>query len=132
MSQETIINDLQSYFTANYSETTNIVYQNKVFYPQIDNEYTRFDIYFGKDEPIDLGVKKTYRQNGFIDISLYLNENTGATRAAQIADILTGLFRTKIINKIKTNSPDHDYIGVENGFYRYNFQVIFNKDIQEI
>lgn len=131
MSQETIINDLQSYFTANYSETT-IVYQNKAFEPQIDNEYTRFDIYFASDVPLDIGPKKTYRQNGFIDISLYLNENTGSDRSSQIADILTGLFRTKTINKIKTNSPEHDYIGNENGFYRYNFQVSFNKDIQEI
>lgn len=131
MSQETIKNDLQTYFSTNYSSTNDIVYQNESYNPQIDTEYTKFDILFGQDRPIDVGQKQTYRQNGIINIDLFLNEDNGLDKATQIADILTGLFRNKVISNIVTDWPIHDYIGDENGFYRYNFQVAFRKDVQE-
>lgn len=134
MSQSTIYTEIKNYFDTNYTGTTDKVYQNDTYTPDNLTEYTRFDVLFGQDLPLDVGEKKTYRQNGLVNIDVFIIKDKGLNDALVIADQLTTLFRNKNLNGILFDWPISDPVGNEegSGYFRYNMQINFKKDIQEV
>ncbi len=87
---------LETHFQTNYTENT-IEFENDVLNTDGLSEFTRFNVKYAVGKPTSLGGK-CFRYTGAVIIQVFVRPGIGIARSVVLADIISGLYRNKVIS----------------------------------
>ena len=120
---------IQSHLQSGWT-TTPILFDGAVP-AQHQDEWIRLNIFDTSANQASIGgAAVKYRHNGLIVIEIYVenSEQTGSGKATRYGDTLAALFRGETVGDALFRSPVVRQIGRDEGWYRVNVEVPFQRD----
>ena len=117
-------------FNTGWASTTPIKYQNVPMADPDGAEFVGFTVLNGPSNISSLGgVNTTHRFIGFVQIDIYVPENTGTKRARELAETAAVIFRDKRIDAMLFRQSDiTNGAPPPDGYYRLTVTVPFQRD----
>lgn len=124
--------DIEDAFLTYWASRTSVALQNTSFDPIALNvdEYIRFMVIDGDSNQASMGGTNTnvYRHNGIVLANVFTQPNGGARRCLEILDDLNQFFHSVSLSNITFLSPNHDHIGLVDGWFQKNILCDFYRD----
>lgn len=118
---------LEQFITENIPGLT-IVYENDTLTDPTVQEWIKIHFMDGIGKQISLGDNPYFRYSGVLNIMIFVKPDTGSGRAAQIADIITPLIRSKRISGTLFQVPYPQKIGVREEWYQVNLLTNYQRE----
>ena len=117
-------------FETGWASATPIKYQNAPFTDPDGDEFVEFFVLSGPSNIASLGgVNTMHRFIGFVQIDIYVPENTGTDRARELADTAATIFRdTRIDDMLFRASDITNGATPPAGYYRLTVTVPYQRD----
>lgn len=86
--------DLAALFTAEWGDTTPIVWSNVSFMPGFNEPWVRFNVVTGEAQQASIGSPGAnyFRYTGVIDVQVFTPTGAGDSAALELADKIIGIF----------------------------------------
>ena len=107
---------------------TQIARDNVSFSPQGLDEWVRFSDLNADAKQASLGNNPLFRYRGMVVIQIFTKVNSGAARALELSDYVTGIFRSKKIGDVQFQVPAVTRIGPRDGWYQVNVDCPYYRD----
>lgn len=132
MSLTTLKTSLESKFNTDWSNQTNISWDNVEFDSREVSEWVRFNVLFGDEVQASLGGSvNTFRLHGVVIVQIFVEPNSGAKRATELADNVGDIWRAVVVNSAVFKTPKIKVIGFNQGWYQINVSIEFHNDEQK-
>jgi len=116
--------ELEQYFAANYSGTP-VEYENA---PLSDfsnlTEWVRFITTSASASQMSFGLV-AYRYTGVIAAQIFIKPDIGSRRAYEISDLISNVFKSKVIGSYVFKVPEAIVVGESEGWYQVNLIIPF-------
>jgi len=117
----------EQYFNDNWDHTP-IAYDNVYFEPQAVDEWVRFTDSNAGGRQASLGDNPLYRYRGIVTIQVFVKPNTGAARYLELADFITGMFRSQRVSGVQFEVPRPVKVGDRDGWCQVNVLCPYYRD----
>lgn len=129
MSYETELSDITNYFNTGWGNTTQVAWPNVQFDPQDLDEWVTLTILNGDAVQGSAGSSvNLHRHFGTIVHQIFVEPNSGAKRARELADMICDIWRGIYLNNLLFRTPNVTVIGIADGRYQINVSCAFQRD----
>lgn len=121
-------NAIEGLFHANWSHTV-ITHDGEILDVRNVSEWVRIAVREGKSNQASLGVTNPmFRYFGILFVQIFVRNNTGTGRARELADLVTPIFRSKIVNGIHYGVPEVSTVGPDEAWFQVNVSCEFYRE----
>lgn len=124
--QDAVIDAFHTYWT--YTE---VAWPNLQFDPTqlAVEEWVKITMIPADSDQVSMGGSTNlHRQFGLVLLELYIDQDSGARRSYELADLAINFFHSLALTGITFRSPDTEYIGVVDGWLQNNVSCDFYSD----
>jgi hypothetical protein len=121
--------DIEQFFRSGWPYTV-IAFDNVEFNPAAYNEWVRFVIRNGNARQSSIaGNNPGFRYYGVIYVQIFTRASIGTGRALELADFVTGLFRSANVNGIQFKTPSITRVGnMEDSWFQINVDCPYYRE----
>lgn len=99
------------------------------FDPRSLNEWVRFSVREAAANQASIGTQnQLYRYYGVLFVQIFTKNGLGSGRAKELADLVTPIFRSKIVNGIHYRVPVVTTVGPSDAWYQVNVSCEFYRE----
>lgn len=118
-----------STFEAQWAALTPVAWPNVKFDPDEYEEWVRLVVLNGDANQASMGNDvNLHRFQGTVVVQIFVEPNSGAKRARELADTVCNMFRGKYVDNLLFRTPSQVVIGVVEGRYQINVNCPFHRD----
>lgn len=115
-------------FGDNWSYTP-ITYEGVTYDPKEVDEYVRISVQEPGGNQGSCGTQNVlFRYRGTFQVQIFIRDGQGSGRALELADLVTPIFRSKIVNGIHYGVPAVVKVGPSNAWYQVNVICEFYRE----
>ena len=108
---------------------TSIAWPNLKFDPSSLGEWVRLSVIPADSDQKSMGGStNVHRQYGTVLIEIFIDQDSGAHRSVELADLAINFFHTYSLGEITFGSPDTIHLGQSDGWYKKNVACDFYSD----
>jgi len=123
-SHDAIITAFNTYWTY-----TPVAWPNLQFDPSVVDEWVRITNIPGDSNQASMGGSTNlHRQFGLVLLELYIDQDSGARRSVELADLAINFFHGLALTGITFRSPDTAHIGIVDGWLQKNVSCDYYTD----
>lgn len=120
--------EIQNHFVTGWDDETPVAQDNVSFEPQSVTEYVRFVDDNAGARQVSLGDNPRFRYRGLVTVQAFLKPNTGTSRAMELFDLVTEIFRAQKVGSVQFEVPRMNTVGDRDGWYQVNFLCPYYRD----
>jgi len=113
--------EVEQYVEANFTATP-IEFENASIDFEGLSEWVRVGFQSSGAKRITIGIE-SYRYYGLLIFQIFTKPDVGAGRSAVIADLLSTLFRSKVLGTFHFQVPEAVSVGESDGWYQTNLII---------
>lgn len=119
---------IETLFATNWTATP-ITYDGVSFDPRALEEWVRIAVREGAGNQASCGSSNVlFRYNGVVFVQIFTKNGLGSGRAKELADLVTPIFRSKVVSGIHYRVPVVTVVGASDAWYQVNVSCEFYRE----
>lgn len=119
---------IESRFSTQWGVTTPIAWDNSQYKPDSGTPFVALSILNTSEQPVSIGSTVKTRNGGFININIFVPENTGTAVIEGLCDSAAAVFRYKAFSGVSCRGAEIRLIGRNKEWWQYNVSIEFQRD----
>jgi hypothetical protein len=120
--------EIETLFKNNWTYTE-IAYEGVPFDDRLLDEWVRISIADAGGKQASCGIQNVmFRYVGNLFVQIFIKNDKGSGRAMELADLVTPIFRSKIVNGIHYGVPEAIKVGPSEAWFQVNVSCEFYRE----